>query len=358
MRWDNLLAEQDGGEERARLPLFAEEAVIRRFKTPEFKGITFYEVKAKSILNHVPGDWLGFNYTINTFRGCTHACEFCFARPTHTYLDFNAGEDFETKIVVKVNAVDLLRKELRAKKWQGELIAMGTNTDPYQRAEGHYKLMRGILTELNTVRNPYSILTKGTLIQRDIDLLTEGASVTDVNTCFSVGTVDDEVWRTTEPGTPHPRKRLEVLKRLNEAGVPCGVLMAPIIPGVSDSSAQLRSTVEAIAEAGARFLSPLVLHLRPGVKEEFLPWLEDNHPHLVENYENIYRKRSHAPKDIQDPILKTVGNLKRELGYRDEERRRERRGPEETPKTEDPETTQLSLDLELNDSRSAPKWVA
>jgi DNA repair photolyase len=357
MRWDNLLADVDSEEERHRLPLFADEAVVRSFKTPEFRGITFYEVQARSIINHVPGDRFGFNWTINTFRGCTHACEFCFARPTHTYLDFNAGKDFETKIVVKVNAVDLLRRELRKKSWNGELIAMGTNTDPYQRAEGHYKLMRGILSELNAARNPYSILTKGTLIQRDIDLLTQGAAVTDVSTCFSVGTVDEAVWRETEPGTPHPRKRLEVLRQLNDAGVPCGVLMAPILPGISDSPDQLRATVEAIAEAGATFISPILLHLRPGVKEEFIPWLEDKHPELVENYENIYKRRSYAPKDVQEPVMNIVGNLKRELGYVEADRRH-RRGPSKESKPVEPEDgEQLTLGLQQADKRPAPKWV-
>src|SRR6266700_3446139 len=274
MRWDNLLANQDGEEtETARLPLFPGEAIVRRFKTPQFRGMTFYEVAAKSIINHVPGDRYGFNWTINPFRGCSHACVYCFARPTHTYLDFDAGRDFETKIVVKVNAAELVRRELRRASWGGELIAMGTNTDPYQRAEGHYRLMRGILRELNAARNPYSILTKGTLIQRDLDLLIEGAAVTDVSANFSVGTVDEKVWAETEPGTPHPMKRLEVV--LNEPGISCGVLMAPILPGISDAPVQLEATVAAAVTGGATRATPIALHLRPGVKEEFWPWLTE-----------------------------------------------------------------------------------
>ena len=237
----------------------------------------------------------------------------CFARPTHTYLDFDAGRDFETKIVVKVNAAELLRRELRRASWKGELIAMGTNTDPYQRAEGHYKLMRGILAELNAARNPYSILTKGTLIQRDIDLLVEGASVTEVSANFSVGTVDEKVWETTEPGTPHPMKRLEVVKMLNDAGIPCGVLMAPILPGISDRPEQLEATVKAAAEAGATHVTPLTLHLRPGVKEEFLPWLAEHHPELVSAYGKAYR-RSYAPKEITEPIGRQVADLRRRHG--------------------------------------------
>jgi len=237
----------------------------------------------------------------------------CFARPTHSYLDFDTGRDFETKIVVKVNAAELLRRELRRRSWKGELIAMGTNTDPYQRAEGHYRLMRAILTELNAARNPYSILTKGTLIQRDLDLLREGAAVTEVNANFSVGTVDEKVWEATEPGTPHPMKRLEVVRMLNEAGVPCGVLMAPILPGISDSAEQLQATVKAAAEAGATHVTPLTLHLRPGVKEEFMPWLAENHPELVDRYGSIYR-RSYAPKEVTEPIGRKVGELRRRYG--------------------------------------------
>jgi DNA repair photolyase len=308
MRWDNLLADR-AGSETVKLPLFKDEALVRRLKTPEFAGITFYEVMARTIINHVPSDRFGFNWTINPYRGCTHACVYCFARPTHTYLDFDGGRDFENKIVVKVNAVELLRSALRKPSWKGETIAMGTNTDNYQRAEGHYKLMRGILEALNEAQNPYSILTKSTLIQRDIDLLSEGASYLDVSASFSVGTVDEEVWRKTEPGTPHPLKRLEVVGKLNAAGVPCGVLMAPILPGISDRPEQMEKTVKAIADAGATHITPIVLHLRPGVKEEFMPWLEENYPGLVLPYEQMY-KRSNAPAEVREPIRKTVAGLR------------------------------------------------
>jgi DNA repair photolyase len=280
----------------------------------------------------------------------------CFARPSHTYLDFDAGKDFETKIVVKVNAPDLLRAELRRKSWKGELIALGTNTDPYQRAEGHYRLTRGILQELNAAHNRYSILTKGTLIQRDIDLLLEGTKVTDVSTAFSVGTIDEEVWRKSEPGTPHPLKRLEVVKKLNDAGIACGVLMAPILPGISDSMEQMQATVRAAAEAGATFISPIVLHLRPGVKEEFIPWLEDTYPELLPSYEAAYR-RSNAPKSVTEPITKAVGNFKRRYGYTTSDRHRERRGPPKEEPNDSPEDEQLALEID-EPARRAPKWVS
>jgi DNA repair photolyase len=316
MRWNNLLAEAPAaapGDAAPPLPLFPD-AVVRRLHAPQFRGMTFYEVHAKSIVNHVPGDRFGFNWTINPYRGCSHACVYCFARPTHAYLDLGTGRDFEKKIVVKVNAVERLRHELRRPRWGNDLIAMGTNTDPYQRAEGHYELMRGILGALNEARNPYSILTKGTLIQRDFDLLAGGAEVTDVSVNFSVGSIDSKVWRETEPGTPHPLRRIDLCHRLNEMGIPCGILMAPILPGISDSPEQLRATVEAAAAAGATHVTPIVLHLRPGVKEEFTAWLERAHPELLGDYATMYKGRSYAPRDASAPIRSTVARVRYEQG--------------------------------------------
>ncbi len=232
----------------------------------------------------------------------------CFARPTHTYMDMNAGRDFETKIVVKVNAPQVLRRQLGGRSWKGEHIAMGTGTDPYQRAEGRYRLMRGIIRALIDYRNPFSILTKGTLILRDLDLLVEAAKVADVATAFSIGTVDEEVWRTTEPGTPHPRRRLEAVAALNDAGIPCGILMAPILPGISDRPEQLRAVVEAAIDTGATHVSPIMLHLRPGVKEEFMPWLEEHHPDLVPRYQRMYTK-AYGPAADRKAIGARVGRL-------------------------------------------------
>jgi DNA repair photolyase len=226
----------------------------------------------------------------------------CFARPTHEYLNLNIGEDFERRIVVKINAVERVRAEVAAKRWAGELIAMGTNTDPYQRCEGKYRLTRGIVEVLGEARNPFSILTKSTLILRDLDVLAEAAGRTRVQTAFSVGTVDDEVWKISEPGAPHPRRRLEALAKLREAGVPTGVLAAPILPGISDSTAQLEALARALVEAGVEHASPIVLHLRPGVKQEYLGWLANVRPDLVQRYEGIYGRRSYAPKAIQAEI--------------------------------------------------------
>jgi DNA repair photolyase len=274
----------------------------------------------------------------------------------------NAGTDFETKIVVKVNAVELLRRELRKPAWAGEHVAMGTNTDPYQRAEGHFKLMRGILAELNAAKNPYSILTKGTLIQRDLDLLLEGRKVAGISANFSIGTVDEEVWRKTEPGTPHPMKRIEVVKMLNEAGIPCGVLMAPILPGISDSPEQLRATVRAIAQAGAIHISPIILHLRPGVREVFLPWLEETYPHLVHKYEALYNTRSSIPKTAAEPVYKTVSQFKARFAppiYAKSRRQMRATSEDPKPKLQEQQSAevQLSLDLGAITPKHAPSWV-
>ena len=237
----------------------------------------------------------------------------CFARPTHTFLDMNAGSDFEKKIVVKVNAPEVLRRQLAAKRWKGEGIAMGTNTDPYQRAEGRYRLMPGIIRALIDYRNPFSILTKGTLILRDLELLVEAARVTDVSTAFSIGTLDEDAWRKSEPGTPHPRARIDAVRALNEAGISCGVLMAPILPGITDDPRQLREVVAAAIDARAIHVSPILLHLRPGVREEFLPWLADAYPDLVARYEELYRK-PYAPAAERDALGRRVSGLIRSLG--------------------------------------------
>jgi DNA repair photolyase len=312
MRWENLLAAR-GGEGCGRsLPLF-EEAVVRTFDTPEFRGITFYEVRARSIINRVPeASHVPFRWTVNPYRGCTHACWYCFARNTHTYLDLDFGEDFNTKVVVKVNAPELLRRELSAPGWRGEHIAMGTNTDPYQRGEGRYRLMPGILEALRDFANPFSILTKGSLVLRDLDLLRECAEVTDVATNVSVGFVDRDLWRSLEPGTPSPQVRLEVCRALNEAGVGCGVLMAPILPFLTDSPPSLEATVRAAAEAGATQVTPIVLHLRPGAREWFFRWLEEHAPDLVGRYRELYARGAYAPRDYQ----RRVGERVRELAHR------------------------------------------
>jgi DNA repair photolyase len=313
MRWDHLAENPATGRGAA---LFDADAVTTRtFDTPEFRGITFHEVRARSIVNRVPGaSRMPFEWTVNPYRGCTHACVYCFARKTHSYLDLDTGLGFDTQIVVKVNAPELLRAHLGSPRWHGDHIAMGTNVDCYQRAEGRYRLMPGIISALRDHANPFSILTKGTLVLRDLDLLKQASEVTDVGISVSVGFTDQELWRTVEPGTPAPERRLDVVRTLGEHGIGCGVLMAPVIPFLSDHPTQLRATVRAIAAAGATSVTPLVLHLRPGAREWFMAWLERRHPHLVRRYERLYAEGAYAPKWYQRRITGQVHQLAEEYG--------------------------------------------
>jgi DNA repair photolyase len=233
----------------------------------------------------------------------------CFARNTHTYLDLDSGHDFDTQIVVKVNAPELLRRELRAPRWAGEHIAMGTNVDCYQRAEGKYRLMPGIITALTEVANPFSILTKGTLILRDLDLLESASRITDVGLNVSAGIIDKSLSRSIESGAPSPERRLGVCAALSERGLLCGVLMGPVLPFLSDSPAQLDEAVARIAAAGATHVSPIVLHLRPGAREWFQRWLRLNHPELADAYRGLYGNRAYAPASYQRGIADQVAKL-------------------------------------------------
>jgi len=310
MRWDHLRLDSTAGDDRGRLPMFEQGAVVRTFDTPGFRGMTFYEIQAKSIISRVPeASRMPFRWTINPYRGCQHACTYCYARNSHTYLELDAGHDFDSKVVVKVNAAELLRKKLASPSWPGEHIAMGTNVDCYQRAEGRYQLMRGILAALRDAANPFSILTKGTLILRDLDLLLAAAEVTDVGLNVSAAFVDKSLWRAIEPGTPAPERRLEACATLNDNGLPCGVLMGPVVPYLSDSPAQLDAAVRQIAEAGAAHVSPVVLHLRPGTREWFLGWLRTAHPELAGRYAALYGGGSYAPREYQAKIAAQVREL-------------------------------------------------
>ena len=238
----------------------------------------------------------------------------CFARNSHTYLDLDAGHDFDTKVVVKVNAPQLLRAKLASPRWPGEHIAMGTNVDCYQRAEGRYELMPGIIAALRDAANPFSILTKGTLILRDLDLLKEAAEVTDVGLNVSAAFVDKSLWRAIEPGTPAPDRRLAACAALNDSGLRCGVLMVPVVPYLSDSPAALAATVRQAADAGAAQVTPIVLHLRPGAREWFLRWLREAHPELVPRYGELYGRGAYARRDYQERIVAQVRELAERYG--------------------------------------------
>jgi len=347
MRWENLTVDSGGHSRAADAALFGADAVVSRtFDTPEFRGITFHEVRARSIINRVPGaSRMPFEWTVNPYRGCSHACVYCFARKSHSYLDLDTGHGFDSQIVVKVNAPDLLRRQLGSRRWLGEHIAMGTNVDCYQRAEGRYRLMPGILGALRDHANPFSILTKGTLILRDLDLLVQASEVTDVGISVSVGFTDPALWRTVEPGTPSPERRLDAVRTLTEHGIDVGVLMAPVIPFLSDHPAQLRATVRAIAASGASSVTPLVLHLRPGAREWFMAWLGQHHPHLVRRYERLYAEGAYAPKWYQRRITRQVHDLAQEYGIGPARAGMPRRIPEPPDPADEPvsEPTQLTL---------------
>jgi DNA repair photolyase len=257
----------------------------------------------------------------------------CFARNTHTYLDMDAGHDFNTRVVVKVNAGELVRRELAAPKWTGAPIAMGTNVDVYQRAEGRYRLMPPILTALRDFANPFSILTKGTLILRDLDLLRQAAAVTDVSLAMSVGCVDPVMWRAVESGTPSPRRRLDAVARLTEAGFAVGVLMAPILPGLTDTDESIEDTVAAIAASGATRITPLALHLRPGAREWYAAWLTREHPELAPRYRTLFRGGSYLPQDYQQQLSARVRMAARRHGLDRAEpgEARSVRAPDQTP---------------------------
>jgi DNA repair photolyase len=222
----------------------------------------------------------------------------CFARPTHEYLDMNAGRDFEREIVVKVNVPEVLRAELARPSWKGESVALGTNTDPYQWVEGRYKLMRGIWEALRDFENPCSILTKSPLVLRDVDLLKEIARVADVSACLSVPTLEEKAWRATEPHTPHPRARLEAVAELNRQGIPTGVLIAPLMPGINDAPEDVARIAEAATEAGATYIGGNTLFLRGAVRDLVFEWLRENRPDLVPRYERLYAKGAYiAPPE-------------------------------------------------------------
>jgi DNA repair photolyase len=253
----------------------------------------------------------------------------CFARPTHEYLEYDAGRDFEREIIVKVNVPEVLRAELARPSWKGDHIALGTNTDPYQWVEGRYKLMRGIWEVMRDAANPCSILTKSPLVLRDLDLLKEISVVTEVSACLSVPTLDEKAWRATEPHTPHPRARLEAVGELNRAGIPTGILIAPLMPGVNDDPEQIQKIIELATEAGAVHIGGQTLFLRGSVRDIYFAWLREQRPDLLERYEKLYARGAYLPADERRTIERAAGvpwsSMSREQRFKqrtDAERRR------------------------------------
>lgn len=290
--------------------------LVRSVQTPEFAGLTFHEVLAKSALNHVPGaaKSLPFGWTINPYRGCSHQCVFCFARNTHTYLDLDAGRDFDTQIIVKVNLVEVLERELARPSWQRPHVALGTNTDPYQRAEGRYRLMPGVIAALAAADTPFSILTKGTLLRRDIPLLQAAAERVGVETAMSITIFDEELQRSIEPGAPSTAARLATVRAVRDAGLPCSVFLMPVLPYLTDSREHLQRALERIAEAGATHVAYSALHLRPGAREWFAAWLARERPELVPRYRELYAGGAYAPKEYRRQLAGRIRPLLRRYG--------------------------------------------
>ena len=317
MRWDRQGVAVDDGA----LPGLQRIGFVRSVTTPQFEGVTFHEVLCKSAINKIPdAAMLPFRYTVNGYRGCSHACRYCFARPTHEYLDFDPGRDFDAEIVVKTNVADVLRRELRRPSWHRETIALGTNTDPYQRAEGRYELMPGIIGALADSGTPFSILTKGTLLRRDLPLLTQAAETVPVSLAISLAVADPELHRDVEPGTPSPQARLTLITAIRAAGFDCHVLVAPVLPYLTDSVEHLDALLGEIAEAGAASVTVFGLHLRGSTRGWFMSWLSKSHPELVGRYRELYRRGAYLPADYREMLRKRAAPLISRHGLGGDER--------------------------------------
>ena len=277
---------------------------------------TFHEVIAKSALNKVgKTSGMPFGWTINPYRGCSHACVYCFARKTHTYLDLDSGLDFDSQLVVKTNIADVLRRELARPSWQREHVAMGTNTDPYQRAEGRYRLMPDIIKALAASGTPFSILTKGTLLARDIPLLKSAGQDTEIGMGISLALLDPDLAHRVEPGTPAPKARLELISRLRDAGLPCSVMAMPILPWLTDGDESLDALFGALAAAGATGVTAGALHLRPGAREWFLGFIARDYPHLTGKYARLYGGGTYASKEYRQWLAGRVQFFRKKHGF-------------------------------------------
>jgi DNA repair photolyase len=277
--------------------------------------VDYREEPCKVALNRVKG--MPFEWSLNPYMGCVHRCTFCYVRAFERRAERPSDERYGTSIRVKTNVADVLRRELARPSWRDEGVVIGAATDPYQPAEGRYGLTRACLEVLRNASTPFSIITRGPLIVRDVELLAEASRRAPVSVTFSVPTVDDDVWRTTEPGTAPPRQRLRALKTLVEAGVRASVGMAPLLPGLSDHLSQIARVVEAAREAGACGVWANLLYLRPGTREHFLACLERDWPELVPEYERLYAGRAYLPQSEVQPARDEVRRLAREHGIRD-----------------------------------------
>ncbi|AGC62756.1 DNA repair photolyase [Mycobacterium liflandii 128FXT] len=311
MRWcAQALAVNGEPVDDGALPGLQRIGLVRSVRSPHFEGMTFHEVLCKSALNKVPNAAaLPFRYTVNGYRGCMHACRYCFARPTHEYLDSDSGADFDTQIVVKTNVAEVLRRELRRPSWRRETVALGTNTDPYQRAEGRYALMPGIIGALAGSGTPLSILTKGTLLRRDLPLLAEVSGQVPVSVAVSLAIADPDLHKEIEPGTPAPQARLGLIAAIRDAGLDCHVMVAPVLPHLTDSAAHLDLLLGQIAAAGATGVTAFGLHLRGATRGWFMSWLARAHPDLVGTYRELYRRGAYLPPYYRDMLRQRVAPL-------------------------------------------------
>ncbi|MEP6909891.1 MAG: radical SAM protein [Actinomycetota bacterium] len=290
-------------------------------------GVDYREEPCRSALNRVKG--MRFKWSLNPYMGCVHRCTFCYVRAFERRADRPADDRYGTSIRVKINVADVLRRELARPSWEREQVTIGAATDPYQPAEGRYRLTRACLEALAEAGNPFGIITRGPMIVRDIDVLAEAARRASVSVTFSIPTLDEDVWRKTEPSTAHPRQRLRAVAMLVEAGIKTGVGMAPILPGISDRPDQLRDVVKGAREAGATGVWTNLLFLRPGTREHFLDHLAEDWPELLPHYRRLYRGRAYLGAGETKPIRQQVSALAREFGVAD--RRSIRLEPEREP---------------------------
>src|SRR6476620_7457373 len=280
---------------------------------PEYR-----EEPCRSALNRVKG--MMFDWSLNPYMGCVHRCTFCYVRAFERRADRPADDRYGTSIRVKVNVADVLRRELARPSWAREHVAIGAATDPYQPAEGRYRLTRACIEALGEARTPFSIITRGPMIVRDVDVLVEAARRASVSVTFSIPTLDEDVWRKTEPSTAHPRQRLRAVARLVEAGIKTGIGMAPILPGISDSPAQMEEVVRAAREAGATSIWANVLYLKHGTREHFLEALAADWPEELHRYERLYASRAYLPKAEVEPVRTLVAQLRKRHGIGDRRR--------------------------------------
>jgi DNA repair photolyase len=308
----------------------------------------YQEVTCRSALNAVKG--MPFNWTLNPYRGCTHACHYCFARRYQTQFELGPDDHFSTVIIVKMNLVEILTRELDRPSWAREQVAVGTATDPYQPIEGHYKLTRRALEALLAGRTPVGLVTKGPMVVRDADLLAEMGRQTGCTVYMSVPTVDEETWRALEPGTAHPLQRLRAVRRLRDAGVNAGVLMSPVVPGFTTHPAKLDATIKAIADHGAAFMGANLMYLKGGTKDHFMGFLAKEFPHKVESYNRLYAG-AYASPDYVKAVRGMIDTLQERHQVR-------RRAGHKEPGEPSGSTKEEELEEEAAPEQAAFQWNA